>query len=395
MTKILWYITPVDGRAPWLGEGADRYPAEDALDNIQLLAKSLDRRGFYGTLQGTYTQNAFTTLGWLAPFTERLRFLVPIYPGLTAPRVLAEQAYTFDLYSKGRLLFNLVNGTDQLAAAYGFPIGKKDRYEFSRQYWNLFTAFYSGEHPSYEGTYLSSDSFARAFAAQGVDILEEKAFADLVLPGRDPITPIQHPHVPLWGAGASADGVEFSGEVVDTYLVFLREEKEVATQIADAQAAAARHGRSFDGVGIHGSLTVRESDREALDYFYHQYETAGADAVAGIFDDNIRQFTEGRFDLKTFPFADENSRNAQQKLLSGRLPELADLEISPHLYQGLSAWGQSNYIVGSGETVATKIRELQALREGIDTFIFSGWPLIQESEYVADYLFPYIDDLEV
>ena len=44
-------------------------------------------------------------------------------------------------------------------------------------------------------------------------------------------------------------------------------------------------------------------------------------------------------------------------------------------------------IVGSGESVAARIRDYVA--EGIDTFIFSGYPHLEESQRFGQYVMPH------
>jgi alkanesulfonate monooxygenase len=64
------------------------------------------------------------------------------------------------------------------------------------------------------------------------------------------------------------------------------------------------------------------------------------------------------------------------------------LEVSPNLWAGvgLVRGGAGTALVGDPETVAARIREYADL--GIDTFILSGYPHLEEAYYVADLLFP-------
>ena len=51
--------------------------------------------------------------------------------------------------------------------------------------------------------------------------------------------------------------------------------------------------------------------------------------------------------------------------------------------------GAGTALVGDGPTVAARIQEYAEL--GIDTFIFSGYPHLEESYRVAELLFPHLD----
>jgi alkanesulfonate monooxygenase len=64
------------------------------------------------------------------------------------------------------------------------------------------------------------------------------------------------------------------------------------------------------------------------------------------------------------------------------------LEVSPNLWAGvgLVRGGAGTSLVGDPETVAARIKEYMAL--GIDTFIFSGYPHLEEAYRFADLVFP-------
>jgi alkanesulfonate monooxygenase len=64
------------------------------------------------------------------------------------------------------------------------------------------------------------------------------------------------------------------------------------------------------------------------------------------------------------------------------------LEISPNLWAGvgLVRGGAGTALVGDPQTVAARIQEYADL--GIDTFIFSGYPHLEESYRFAELVFP-------
>jgi len=65
-----------------------------------------------------------------------------------------------------------------------------------------------------------------------------------------------------------------------------------------------------------------------------------------------------------------------------------DLEVSPNLWAGVAlvTGGAGTALVGSPETVAERLCEYEAL--GIETFILSGYPHLEEAYRVAELLFP-------
>ena len=67
------------------------------------------------------------------------------------------------------------------------------------------------------------------------------------------------------------------------------------------------------------------------------------------------------------------------------------LEVSPNLWAGVGLVRHSSgaALVGDPDTVATRLREYAAL--GIDTFILSGYPHLEEAYRVAELLFPRLE----
>jgi alkanesulfonate monooxygenase len=67
------------------------------------------------------------------------------------------------------------------------------------------------------------------------------------------------------------------------------------------------------------------------------------------------------------------------------------LEIAPNLWAGvgLVRGGAGTALVGDPETVATRIREYQDI--GIDTFIMSGYPHLEEAYRFAELVFPRLE----
>ena len=64
------------------------------------------------------------------------------------------------------------------------------------------------------------------------------------------------------------------------------------------------------------------------------------------------------------------------------------LEVSPNLWAGvgLVRGGAGTALVGDPETVAARMKEYMAL--GIDTFILSGYPHLEEAYRFAELVFP-------
>jgi alkanesulfonate monooxygenase len=144
----------------------------------------------------------------------------------------------------------------------------------------------------------------------------------------------------------------------------------VAAKIDEVRRRAARHGRTVRfGIRLH--VIVREREAEAW---------AAAETLIAHLDDAVIADAQRAF----AQFESEGQRR-MSALHGGRRDEL---EVSPNLWAGvgLVRGGAGTALVGDPETVAQRMREYEAL--GIDTFILSGYPHLEEAYRVAELLFP-------
>lgn len=370
--KLLWYLTAPDGPYPWEPEGRWR----TGFDHLKQIAVAADRLGYYGSLLGTGPNNNLVTATSLIDATERLRFVVAQYPGELSPAVLAHYALTFDKYSGGRLLLNLVNGNDDGLASLGVHFPHDERYQFSRDYWRAFQHVYNGNTEAYDSKYVK-------LAARAAD--------DALHPLGGWNAPTQKPGIPFWGAGTSAAGVAHSVELLDVYLSFADTPQNLGDKFRRVGAEAAKLGRTLS-YGTRLQIIVRETEEQAWAHAEHllartSLQTA-LDSVAG-------QLPPGET-LDSYRSEDPRIQRNLDALKAGRLPALRDLEIYPNVWTGPSLFGfdilrpaAGTYLVGSAEQVAERLREYAS--QGVSSFILSGFPLIDEAQRVADLLFPLLE----
>lgn len=365
--RIMWYINGADGVVPWQPE----HRVAPSLAHLRSLAATLDRLGYFGALS-----TARETIA-LVGDTDRLRFMIPEYPGVKPPALLAEEAQVFDHYSGGRLIFNQVNGADPVLARYGRFDSKAQRYAISAEYWKLVRRLYLDDAEPVAGEHFR-----------------------LGARYKPPIAgPRQRGGVPVWGTGASPEGIAHAAEVLDVYLSFLAQPELLASTFGAVRAAVAGQGRSIP-MGVLASVVVRDTDDEAWAHFEWQLSQTDPAHMVRLADRNLRSFGFG-------PLADMSSTDSQvqariDSLRAGRLPGREQLEFAPGLAAGLTTWtsgeppfdiagkGSGNYLVGSAPTVAKLITELSA-ELGIDTWILSGWPLAAEAERFAEQVMPLLD----
>ncbi|MBO0676528.1 LLM class flavin-dependent oxidoreductase [Mycolicibacterium sp. S2-37] len=363
----MWYINGADGDVPWQPER--RVPP--SLSHLRSVAAALDGLGYFGALS-----TARETIA-LVGDTERLRFMIPEYPGVKPPALLAEEAQVFDHYSGGRLIYNQVNGADPVLARYGRFAPKAARYAESAEYWKTVRRLYLDDPAAFEG--------------------EHFRFGPRYKP---PIAgPRQEGGVPVWGTGASPEGIRHAVEVLDIYLSFLAEPASLSQTFGTMRDAATAAGRSIP-VGVLASVIVRDTDAEAWQHFEWQLSQTDPAEIVRLADRNLRSFGFGP--LAQMSSADPQVQSRIDSLRAGRIPGREQLEFAPGLAAGLTTWtsgeppfdiagkGSGNYLIGSPETVASLITDLSAQLD-IDTWILSGWPLAAEAERFARQVVPLLD----
>lgn len=380
--RLMWYINPNDGPYPWSPEG--QYLPD--LNRSREIAIALDRLGFYGSLV-VGRNPLIETASWVT-VTNQLRFLIPIYPGAIPPTLMVQQAKLFDSISGGRLLMNQVNGTDQIMAHYGIDVASNERYALSAEYWTLFKKLYAGElNGAYAGKYFkfAAPPMVRAAPAAGGIF-------------------VQDPHTPVWGSGSSPDGIRHAGEVLDVYLTYLYRPDRLGPQLDQVRAAAAQHGRT-PGFGLLCNIILRDTDEEAWAHAQWVLDKTGPAQIIRQIEARLKtgRYNPASGSREAVGFASLQSddpmiRSRIDALRSGRVPDLHSLEASPNIWSGPNSWGAldildqgwGGYLVGSAETIAARLHQLQN-DLGIDAFILAGWPSLEESRRVAERLMPLLE----
>jgi alkanesulfonate monooxygenase len=350
--KFLWFI-------PTFGDGRYLASARGARDTnlgyVHQIAQAVDELGYYGALlpTGRTCDDPWIVASALIPLTQRMRFLVAIRPGLMSPTISARMVATFDRYSAGRLLLNVVTGGDPVElAGDGLHLKHEERYALTDEFLSIFRRVLAGEAVDHTGKYL--------------DVNDAKLYR----------SGVQKPYPEIWFGGSSAAGHQVAAEHVDVYLTWGEPPADVASKLAEVQALAAARGRKLRfGLRIH--VIVRETEKEAW--------AAADDLIRYVTDESIAAAQ------KSFARFDSVGQKRMAQLHDGRRESL---EISPNLWAGvgLVRGGAGTALVGEPETVAARLREYASL--GIDTFILSGYPHLEEAYRVAELLFPLLGDGE-
>ncbi|MGJ7613867.1 MULTISPECIES: FMNH2-dependent alkanesulfonate monooxygenase [unclassified Variovorax] len=352
--QIFWFL-PTHGDSRYLGTSEGARPVD--LAYLQQIAGAADNLGYEGVLipTGRSCEDPWVIASSLIGSTKNLKFLVAVRPGLHQPSLAARMAATFDRLSGGRLLVNLVTGGDQSELeGDGVYLDHASRYEQSAEFiriWReILARSHDGQSFDYEGKHLSVKG------------------AKLLYP------PVQKPYPPVWFGGSSAAAHDLAAEQVDAYLTWGEPPAEVAKKIADVRARAEKQDRKVEfGIRLH--VIVRETEDAA-------WKAAEA-LISRVDDDTVvrAQAAFARMDS-------EGQRRMAALHAGGAKRSRADLEISPNLWAGvgLVRGGAGTALVGDAKTVAARIEEYAAL--GLDKFILSGYPHLEEAYRFAELVFP-------
>ncbi|WP_067931296.1 FMNH2-dependent alkanesulfonate monooxygenase [Alicyclobacillus kakegawensis] len=343
---VFWCI-PTHGDGRYLGT---QYGGRSVdLVYARQIAQAVDALGYSGVLlpTGPSCEDAWITAAALMTATVRLKFLVPLRPGLMSPVLAARMAATFDRLSQGRLLLNVVTGGDSAElAGDGLFLGHDDRYRLTAEFLAIWRRVMSGETVDYQGRHLR---------VEGARLL----FPSLV-----------SPHPPLYFGGSSAIAQEVAAEHVNVYLSWGEPPRQVEENISRVRHLAEARGRRLQfGLRVH--VIVRETQKEAW--------RAAEELIQYLDEETIAQAQRvvARYDSE-----------GQHRTVQLHRGKRAQLEISPNLWAGvgLVRGGAGTALVGDPDTVAARLDEYREL--GIDTFIFSAYPHLEEAYRVAELLFP-------
>jgi alkanesulfonate monooxygenase len=344
--NFLWFL-PTHGDGRYLGTTTGG--REVSFNYLRQIAQAADQLGYFGVLlpTGRSCEDSWVVASSVAPFTERLRYLVAVRPGLQSPAVAARMTATLDRVSNGRLLINVVTGGDPVEnKGDGIFLDHDARYEVTREFLTVYNDLLAGKTVNFQGKHIRIEN------------------GSLLFPSR------QSPRPPLYFGGSSDAGIDVAADTVDKYLTWGEPPAQVAEKVVRVRAAAAKRGRALSfGVRLH--VIVRETDEQAW--------RAADDLIKHVTDETIASAQ------KIFSRMDSVGQKRMAQLHGGRRDKL---EISPNLWAGvgLVRGGAGTALVGDPETVAARIREYQEI--GVDTFILSGYPHLEEAYRFAELVFP-------
>lgn len=355
--RFSWFV-PIDGDGEHIGTlKAERPPTFEYLKQV---VQTAEAEGYYSLLIPTRFANGlfeereplaetWTTVTALAAVTDRIRFLVAVRPGFVSTGLFAQMAAALDNISNGRIDLNVVPGGIQG--------------DFERM----------GEVSDHAHRYARAEEFIEACRAlwdgspEPVDYKGEHIQLNGAICSPGPIG--DGPKFYLGGASDAALGL--AGRQSDAYLAWIMPLDGIATHINRANEQFKVAGRQ----GVHGLRThiiVRDTEDEAWD-------------AAGDLLSKAETVVKGQR-RAVFAGTAMVGQRAQAQVV-------AEHRVGAHLWNGISTVRVNcgTAIVGSPQQVAEEL--LGYWRLGIDEFILSGYPHVEECSRVARDVLPIATEL--
>jgi len=314
---------------------------------LNQIGAAAESSGFESVLTptGAWCEDAWLTTAMMIDTTDTLKFLVALRPGLISPTLAAQMAATFQWQSQGRLLLNVVTGgEDHEQRTFGDFLDKNQRYARCGEYLDVLRRLWAGNGPvDFDGDYIKVEN------AQ--------------------LQRIPDPAPPLFFGGSSPAAGTVASRYCDTYLTWGEPPSAVADKIAWIRGLADIQGRTLDyGIRLH--VISRDTSEQAwaeADRLLSQLDPATIEKAQ---QSLARSGSEGQRRMVEL-------HGGGAAYSAGR--DARSLEVSPNLWTGvgLVRGGAGTALVGSHEEVADRIAEYAAV--GLDHFVFSGYPHLEEA----------------
>ncbi|WDZ85154.1 LLM class flavin-dependent oxidoreductase [Micromonospora cathayae] len=351
-----WFLpTSGDGHhvgAATVTAGAARHDRAATVDYLARVGRAAEESGFSAALTpvGSGCPDPWIVCAAVAQHTARLGLLVAVRAGFALPTLIAQQAEAFQAVSGGRLALNIVTGGDPAEQrAYGDFLDHDARYARTDEFLQVLRRSWRGAPFDFTGAHY------------------QVAGGGLTTPLADP------PPVYFGGASPAAEAV--AARHADVYLMWGEPPAAVEARVTRIRRLAAEHDRTLrTGIRLH--VIARPTAAEAW---------AEADRLlAGMSPERIAA-AQARFARM------DSVGQARMTALNGGRAD--GLTVAPNLWAGvgLVREGAGTALVGSYAEVAARIDEYADL--GVDEFVLSGWPHLEEARRIGTEVLPLVSPL--
>ncbi|CAN5368315.1 LLM class flavin-dependent oxidoreductase [soil metagenome] len=285
----------------------------------------------------------------IAPQTENINLLIAIRCGEVHPPMLARALATIDHILEGRLTINIINSDLP-----GLKESGEIRYARCAEVIEILKQTWTSERIQFQGNFYNLD-----------------------LPSA-PAKPYQQNGGPLLYFGGISEGArDVCARYCDVFLMWPEPEENLAATMKDLSQRAESYGRTLDfGLRIH--VIVRETENDARDY---------TRTLMSKFEEKAGQAIKDRsLDAKSLGVLRQDALrdNADQ-----------DGFVEPMLWTGIgrARSGCGGALVGNPDQIIEKINSY--LDMGFRSFIFSGYPHMEECELFGKYVLPHLPNVSL
>jgi alkanesulfonate monooxygenase len=323
--------------------GAERVPD---IGYIGQIARSAEQLGFTGALTPTssWCEDAWVMSAGLSQVTRRFKFLVAFRPGLMSPTLAAHMAATFQRISGSRLLINIVTGGDDAEQQrFGDHLDKQARYRRCGEFLQVIRELWRGEAIDFAGEF---------YDIRGAQIIPAPVWPE------------------FYFGGSSPQALDVAARYCDVYLTWGEPPAAVAGKLDAVRERAKAAGRELRyGIRLH--VIARENAADAWAQAQKLLDGLTPEAIERAQAIQRASGSEG-----------------QRRMVALHGGRTDHLEVSPNLWAGvgLVRGGAGTALVGSYAEVAQRMAEYHDL--GIDEFILSGYPHLEEAYHVGEGVVP-------
>ena len=332
--QYAWFAALCDDDYEYLGVPD---PAlRSSWDHCANIVRTAERAGFDNVLLPSGYALGIDSVafaGGIAAELERMALLVAVRCGEMWPPQLARQLATLDRMLGGRLTVNIISSDLP-----GETLESAPRYQRTLEVMEIVRPLLNGEPVDHHG--------------EVYDITIDPPTARTVS-GTCP---------PFYFGGMSEPAREVAAKAADVYLMWPDTMDQVAATVADLTERAARYDRTLRfGYRVH--VVVRETESEARDAaarLVSKVDPATGDEIRARSLDSTSVGVRRQAELRT--------------------DATHDGYVEANLWTGIgrARSGCGAAIVGDADQVRAKLDAYRAL--GIDTFILSGYPHVEEAE---------------
>jgi len=281
----------------------------------------------------------------MAAQTENINQLIAVRMGEIHPPMLARHLSTIDHIAKGRMTVNIISSDLP-----GERIESEARYAKSREVIEILKQCWTQDSISFHGEHYH-----------------------LEIPSTDAAKPYQQNGGPLLYFGGISPGAKaLCAEHCDVFLMWPETEERLGETMSEMSTLAAGFDRKIDfGLRIH--MIVRETEEEAR---------AAAEKLVSKLDAEKGEEIKNRAqDSKSAGVLRQDELRAQSE----------NDYIEDHVWSGVgrARSGCGSAIVGNPDQVYEKLQRY--IDMGMRSFIFSGYPHLDECELFAKHVLPRLD----